>query len=102
MGLDVGVVTFEYLPQPQPPVYDFLYGLLLDPYTDIDEEYDDLWLLPPPPLTPQRQYHRYRYQHAERHQHEGFAVGFRVRPPASPPAPARTRRTPRWWSLACP
>ena len=42
MGLDVGVVTFEYLPQPQPPVYDFLYDLLLHPYTDIDEEYDDL------------------------------------------------------------
>ena len=42
MGLDVGVVTFEYPPQPQPPVYDFLYDLLLHPYTDIDEEYDDL------------------------------------------------------------
>ena len=41
MGLDVGVVTFEYLPEPQPPVHDFLYDLLLDPYTGIDEEYED-------------------------------------------------------------
>ena len=41
MGLDVGVVTFEYLPEPQPPVHDFLYDMLLDPYTGIDEEYED-------------------------------------------------------------
>lgn len=40
MGLDVGVVTFEYLPAPQPPVYDFLCDLLFDPYTGIDEGYD--------------------------------------------------------------
>lgn len=41
MGLDVGVVTFEYLPEPQPPVHDFLCDMLLDPYTGIDEEYED-------------------------------------------------------------
>ena len=41
MGLDVGVVTFEYLPEPRPPVYDFLHAMLLDPYTGIDEGYED-------------------------------------------------------------
>ena len=41
MGLDVGVVTFEYLPEPEPSVYEFLYDLLFNPYTGIDENYED-------------------------------------------------------------
>ena len=41
MGLDVGVVTIEYMPDPPPPAYDFLYDMLLKPYTGIDEGYDD-------------------------------------------------------------
>lgn len=41
MELDVGVVTVEYLPEPQPPVYDFLCDMLLDPYTGTDEDYED-------------------------------------------------------------
>lgn len=41
MGLDVGVVKFEYLPEPQPPVYDFLYDLLLDPDTGVGNDYDN-------------------------------------------------------------
>ena len=44
MGLDVGVVTIEYSPDPQPPVYGFLYDLLLNPYTGVDEDDDDdIW-----------------------------------------------------------
>ena len=41
MGLDVGVVAINYIPDPQPPVYDFLYDMLLNPYTGIDDGHDD-------------------------------------------------------------
>lgn len=38
MGLDVGVVTIEYLERPGQPMYGFLQGLMADPAvgTDMD------------------------------------------------------------------
>lgn len=38
MGLDVGVVSIEYLAQPGPPVHDFLLDLMLNPFCDRDDE----------------------------------------------------------------
>ena len=45
MGLDVGVVTVNYLTRPGEPVFGFLFDLMLDPYTGMgdDSEYDDTW-----------------------------------------------------------
>ena len=45
MGLDVGVVTIEYLERPGQPMYGFLFDLMLDPHTgmDADWEEDDTW-----------------------------------------------------------
>ena len=45
MGLDVGVVTVNYLKRPGEPVYRFLFDLMLDPYTGRgdDLEDDDAW-----------------------------------------------------------
>ncbi len=46
MGLDVGVVTIEYMSQPKLPVYDFLFDLLLNPYTGSGDEEDgdeEIW-----------------------------------------------------------
>ena len=31
MGMDVGVVSIEYLARPESPVYDFLFDLMIDP-----------------------------------------------------------------------
>lgn len=43
MGLSVGVVSIEYLDQPDGPVDDFLRALLVDPDCGIDEEDDEGW-----------------------------------------------------------
>lgn len=37
MGLDVGVVTIEYMRTPTQIVQDFLFDLLLDPYAGVDD-----------------------------------------------------------------
>ncbi len=42
MSLDVGVVQIEYLSQPRPPIYDFLFDLMLDPFSGAPDE-DDTW-----------------------------------------------------------
>ena len=41
MGLDVGVVTIEYMDSTGQPVEEFLSDLLLSPYTGVDGDYDD-------------------------------------------------------------
>ena len=41
MGLDVGVVTIEYMEPLSKSIHDFLFDLLLNPYTGIDDDYDD-------------------------------------------------------------
>lgn len=41
MGLDVGVVTIEYMRTPTQIVQDFLFDLLLDPYAGVDDDGDD-------------------------------------------------------------
>ena len=42
MGLDVGVVTIEYMRTPTRIVQDFLFDLSLDPYTGVyDDDGDD-------------------------------------------------------------
>lgn len=41
MGLSIGVVTIEYLDQPQPPVSDFLKDLAMNP--SIGSEDGDYW-----------------------------------------------------------
>lgn len=45
MGLDVGVVTIEYLERPGQPIYNFLFDLMLDPDTSRgDNPWDaDTW-----------------------------------------------------------
>ena len=35
MGMDVGVVSIEYLTRPESPVYDFLFDLMIDPLVGI-------------------------------------------------------------------
>ena len=41
MGLSVGVVSIDYLDEPQPPVSDFLKELAMNPNVGIDA--DDYW-----------------------------------------------------------
>ena len=41
MSLDVGVVTVEYMDPPSEAVHEFLFDLLLNPYTGIDDEEND-------------------------------------------------------------
>ena len=43
MGLSVGVVSIEYLDEPQPPVSDFLKDLAMDPPVGSDEDDGDYW-----------------------------------------------------------
>ncbi len=45
MGLDVGVVKVEYLKRPEPPIYDFLFDLMLNPFCGRSDEADesDAW-----------------------------------------------------------
>ena len=45
MGLDVGVVTIEYLERPAQPMYGFLQDLMAEPDVGIDEddEYEGYW-----------------------------------------------------------
>ena len=41
MSLDVGVVTIEYMDSPAPPIEEFLFDLLLNPYTGVDDDEND-------------------------------------------------------------
>lgn len=42
MGLDIGVVSIEYLAQPEPPMYEFMQDLQLNPMTGLREYYADI------------------------------------------------------------
>ena len=42
MGLSIGVVSIDYLDEPQPPVSDFLKDLALNPALGIDND-GDYW-----------------------------------------------------------
>lgn len=42
MGLSVGVVTIEYLAEPQPPVSDFLKDLVMNPDLGLEDD-SDYW-----------------------------------------------------------
>ena len=44
MGLDVGVVTIQYLERPQEPVYRFLNELLNEAAEGLEVEDDDDWV----------------------------------------------------------
>ena len=41
MSLDVGVVTIEYMDSPAQPAEEFLFDLLLNPYTGVDDDEND-------------------------------------------------------------
>ena len=43
MGLSVGVVSIDYLDEPQPPVSDFLKDLAENPDTGLDQDDNDNW-----------------------------------------------------------
>ena len=43
MGLSVGVVSIEYLDEPQPPVSDFLKDLAMDPSIGTDDDDGAYW-----------------------------------------------------------
>ena len=42
MGLDIGVVTIEYMSQPEQPVHDFLFDLFLNSDAGFDDD-DETW-----------------------------------------------------------
>ena len=41
MSLDVGIVTIEYMDSPAQPAEEFLFDLLLNPYTGVDDDEND-------------------------------------------------------------
>ena len=43
MALSVGVVTIEYLAEPQPPVSDFLKDLAADPSIGTEDDSNNYW-----------------------------------------------------------
>ncbi len=43
MGLSVGVVSIDYLDEPQPPVSDFLKELAMNPDLGVGEDDGDSW-----------------------------------------------------------
>ena len=43
MGLSVGVVSIDYLDEPQPPVSDFLKDLAADPSIGTADDSNDYW-----------------------------------------------------------